>query len=130
TPVMASSDGRVDFVGDQRGYGKTVIIDHRENYSTLYAHMNGFAKGITKGQRIRQGDVIGYVGATGWATGPHLHYEIRISGVPRDPMQIALPPVLPLDKKEMAQFKAATSPLLERLSRLNYGSTTNVASAN
>nr|MBL8456460.1 peptidoglycan DD-metalloendopeptidase family protein [Zoogloeaceae bacterium] len=130
TPVMASSDGRVDFVGDQRGYGKTVIIDHRENYSTLYAHMNGFAKSITKGQRIRQGDVIGYVGATGWATGPHLHYEIRISGVPRDPMQIALPPVLPLDKKEMAQFKAATSPLLERLSRLNYGSTTNVASAN
>lgn len=130
TPIMASSDGRVDFVGDQRGYGKTVIVDHRENYSTLYAHMDGFAKGLAKGQRVRQGDVIGYVGATGWATGPHLHYEIRISGVPHDPMKIALPPVLPLDKKEMAQFKAATSPLLDRLAQLSYGSTTDIAKAN
>lgn len=128
TPVMASSDGRISFVGDQRGYGRTIIIDHRENYSTLYAHMSGFAKGLTKGQRIRQGDVIGYVGATGWATGPHLHYEIRISGIPRDPMKIALPPVQPLDKKEMASFKAATSPLVERLSQLNYS--TNVTLAN
>lgn len=129
TPIMASSDGRVDFVGDQRGYGKTVIIDHRESYSTLYAHMNGFAKGLAKGQRVRQGDVIGYVGSTGWATGPHLHYEIRISGVPHDPMKIALPPVLPLDKKEMALFKTATSPLLERLARLNYDSATDLARA-
>lgn len=129
TPIMASSDGRVDFVGDQRGYGKTVIIDHREDYSTLYAHMNGFAKGIAKGQRIRQGDVIGYVGATGWATGPHLHYEIRINGVPHDPMKIALPPVLPLDKTEMARFNAATSPLLERLARLSYDSATDLAKA-
>lgn len=129
TPIMASSDGRVDFIGGQRGYGNTVIIDHRESYSTLYAHMNAFAKGLTKGQRVRQGDVIGYVGATGWATGPHLHYEIRISDVPHDPMKIALPPVLPLDKKEMAQFRLATSPLLERLARLNYDSATSIAKA-
>lgn len=122
TPIKASSDGRVSFVGDQRGYGKTVILEHRDRYSTLYAHMNGFPRGLAKGQRVRQGDVIGYVGMTGWATGPHLHYEIRINNVPHDPMKIALPQVQPLGKKELEVFKAETSPMLERLALLNYGS--------
>ncbi len=120
TPVKASSDGRIKFVGTQRGYGNTVIIEHRGRYSSLYAHMRGFAKGLGKGQRIRQGDVIGYVGMTGWATGPHLHYEIRVDNVPNDPMKIALPTVQPLDKKELASFKIKTSPMLERLAVLNY----------
>lgn len=122
TPIKASSDGRVKFVGDQRGYGKTVIIEHRNGYSTLYAHMNGFASGIKNGMRVRQGDVIGYVGQTGWATGPHLHYEIRVNNVPHDPMKIALPMLEPLGKQELASFKQATTPLLERLSLLNYSS--------
>lgn len=122
TPIKASSDGRVSFVGDQRGYGKTVILEHRDRYSTLYAHMNGFPRGLAKGQRVRQGDVIGYVGMTGWATGPHLHYEIRINNVPHDPMKIALPHVQPLGKKELEAFKAETNPMLERLALLNYGS--------
>lgn len=129
TPIMASSDGRVHFVGSQRGYGNTIIIQHRDSYSTLYAHLNGFAKGLQKGQRIRQGQVIGYVGMTGWATGPHLHYEIRINDVPHDPMKIALPTVQPLDKKELELFKAETGPLLERLALLNYQTDTIVASA-
>lgn len=120
TPVKASSDGRIQFVGTQNGYGNTIIIDHRDRYSTLYAHLNGFAKGLAKGQRVRQGDVIGYVGMTGWATGPHLHYEIRINNVPHDPLKIALPAVQPLGKNELASFKRDTAPMLDRLALLNY----------
>ena len=120
TPIMASSDGRVSFVGSQRGYGNTVILQHRDNYSTLYAHLNGFARGLANGQRVRQGQIIGYVGMTGWATGPHLHYEIRINNVPHDPMKIALPQVQPLGKEEMARFQVETTPMLERLALLNY----------
>lgn len=130
TPIMASSDGRINFVGSQRGYGNTVIIQHREGYSSLYAHLNGFIRGLEKGQRIRQGQIIGYVGMTGWATGPHLHYEIRINNVPHDPMKIALPTVQPLDKNSLAAFKAETTPMLDRLALLNYQSDQIVASAN
>ena len=128
TPIMASSDGRVHFVGTQNGYGKTVIIQHRDGYSTLYAHMNGFARGISTGQRIRQGETIGYVGMTGFATGPHLHYEIRVNNQPRDPMKVALPQVQPLDKAELARFKVAAEPMLARLDLLNH-QPTRVASA-
>lgn len=120
TPIMASSDGRVRFVGNQNGYGKTIIVEHRDGYSTLYAHLNGFARGLKSGQRVRQGDMIGYVGMTGWATGPHLHYEIRVNNVPRDPMKIALPPVKPLQSKELAAFRNAAEPMLARLDLLNH----------
>ena len=119
TPIMASSDGRIRFVGNQRGYGKTIIIDHKDRYSSLYAHLNGFAKGVSNGQRVRQGEIIGYVGSTGWATGPHLHYEIRINNVPHDPMKIALPTVQPLEKNELAVFKEKTQPVLEQLALLD-----------
>lgn len=129
TPVKASSDGRINFVGSQRGYGNTVIIEHRDRYSTLYAHLNGFPRGLSKGQRVRQGDVIGFVGMTGWATGPHLHYEIRINNKPHDPMKLALPMVQPLDKKELGRFKTETTPMLERLAMLNYATNENVAAA-
>ena len=120
TPIMASSDGRVRFVGNQNGYGKTIIVEHRDGYSTLYAHLNGFARGLKSGQRVRQGEMIGYVGMTGWATGPHLHYEIRVNNVPRDPMKVALPPVKPLEKKELAAFRLAAQPMLARLDLLNH----------
>jgi murein DD-endopeptidase MepM/ murein hydrolase activator NlpD len=114
-------------VGTQRGYGNTVKIEHRNNFSTLYAHLNGFANGVGKGRRVRQGDVIGYVGSTGWATGPHLHYEIRVNDTPHDPMRIALPAVEPLDQKELALFKKETAPLLERLALLNNDQETTLA---
>lgn len=127
TPIKASSDGVVKFIGTQRGYGNTVIIEHRGNYSSLYAHMNGFAGSVTKGKRIRQGDVIGYVGMTGWATGPHLHYEIRVNDVPHDPMKIALPTVMPLDAKALVAFKGVTEPLLDRLALLNYAADSALA---
>lgn len=120
TPVKASSDGTVKSVGTQRGYGKTIVLQHRNGYSTLYAHLNGFAKGLRNGQRVRQGDLIGYVGMTGWATGPHLHYEIRINNVPHDPMKIALPPVEPLEGEAMVAFKEATLPMLDRLALLKH----------
>ena len=120
TPIKASSDGHIKFVGNQNGYGKTVTIQHKGKYSTLYAHMNGFAKGLKPGQRIRQGDVIGYVGMTGWATGPHLHYEIRVNNVPHDPMTIALPRVMPLEKEALVTFKKTTAPFLQRIALLNY----------
>lgn len=123
TPVMASSDGRIQFVGNQTGYGKTVIIQHRDGYSTLYAHLNGFARGIKSGQRIRQGETIAYVGMTGWATGPHLHYEIRINNVPRDPMKVVLPPVKPLQGKELKAFHGVAEPMLARLDLLNHAPT-------
>lgn len=120
TPIMASSDGRIRFVGNQNGYGKTIIVEHRDGYSTLYAHLNGFSRGLKSGQRVRQGEMIGYVGMTGWATGPHLHYEIRVNNVPRDPLKVALPPVKPLEKKELASFKRSADKMLARLDLLNH----------
>lgn len=119
TPVKAASNGKVAFVGSQGGYGNIVILQHQERYETAYAHLHGFASGLRKGDKVRQGDVIGYVGSTGWSTGNHLHYEIRIAGQAKDPMQIALPTARPLDRQALAQFKQATRPLLARLELLN-----------
>lgn len=119
TPVKAASDGVVDFVGTQNGYGKIVILRHRDGYATAYAHLNGFYRGLRKGAKVRQGELIGYVGSTGWATGPHLHYEIRVNNVPHDPMKIALPTAQPLDSGELAAFRRTAEPLLNRLALLN-----------
>lgn len=91
TPIMAAGDARVVFVGTQRGYGNVVILDHGRNFSTLYGHMSRFGK-IKAGQRINQGTVIGYVGMTGLATGPHLHYEFRVAGQQRNPMSVTMLP--------------------------------------
>lgn len=120
TPVKAASDGTVTLVGQQRGYGNIVVIQHRDRHSTAYAHLNGFARGLRKGDRVRQGDLVGYVGSTGWATGPHLHYEIRVDNVAQDPMKIALPTVRPLDKRTLVAFRQQTTPMLDRLALLNY----------
>ncbi len=126
TPVKATSDGTVEFAATQRGYGNIVVLRHRGNISTAYAHLNGFARGLKKGQTISQGDIIGYVGSTGWSTGPHLHYEVRIDDRPQDPMRVALPMANPLDARELAVFRRETAPLRERFALLNY----ELASAN
>jgi murein DD-endopeptidase MepM/ murein hydrolase activator NlpD len=118
--IKATSNGTVDFVGQQNGYGNVVILRHRDNVTTLYAHMRGFAKGLRRGDAILQGDIIGYVGQTGWATGPHLHYEFRVSNTPKDPMSIALPTVKPLSDRELAHFMEQTAPYRNRLAMLNY----------
>ncbi len=118
TPIMAAGEGRVSFAGWQNGYGHTVIIDHGRGYTTLYAHLSKFGK-YRKGTRVRQGDVIGYVGSSGLATGPHLHYEFRVNGAHRDPLKMTLPKPEPLPKAELARFQQQTQPLLAKLELLD-----------
>ncbi|HBF08406.1 MAG TPA: peptidase M23 [Gammaproteobacteria bacterium] len=91
TPIKATGRGRVSFMGWKGGYGRTVIVQHNAQHSTLYAHMNSFAKGLKQGQRVTQGQVIGAIGSTGLATGPHLHYEFRLNGTQVDPLKVKFP---------------------------------------
>jgi murein DD-endopeptidase MepM/ murein hydrolase activator NlpD len=114
TPIRASGDGVVDFAGTQNGYGNVVVIKHWSNYSTAYAHMSRFASNLRQGQKINQGDVIGYVGMTGWSTGPHLHYEFRVNNEPRDPLAIDLPNVQPLAGAELQRFRKVAGDMTHR----------------
>lgn len=116
TPIRASGDGRVVFRGKKGGYGKTVMLEHAgSKYTTLYAHLSKYSKRSRVGNRVKQGQVIGYVGRTGLASGPHLHYEFRVNGVHKDPLRVKLPKSLALPKKEIPRFKAQTHPLLAQL---------------
>lgn len=112
TRVRATADGVVDFVGSQNGYGNIVVLRHREKYTTYYGHLSGFGSGIRKGTKVHQGDVIGYVGMTGWATGPHLHYEFRINNVNQNPLSAALAVDNPLTPNQLVQFRRRVNPLL------------------
>jgi murein DD-endopeptidase MepM/ murein hydrolase activator NlpD len=114
TPIMAAGNARVSFVGWKGGYGRTVILDHGRGYTTLYGHMSRFGKERV-GQRIGQGSVIGYVGASGLATGPHLHYEFRVNGVHRNPLSVTMPPPEPLRGVALAQFRGQTSQALAKI---------------
>lgn len=118
TPIKATGDGKVIFRGVKGGYGNVVILRHGSKYSTLYGHMSRFARGIHNGSQIHQGQVIGYVGMTGLATGPHLHYEFRVNGVHRNPLTVHLPDAAPLPKQYRAAFKETASPLLAQLDTL------------
>lgn len=114
TPIMAAGDARVKFVGWKGGYGRVVILDHGRGYSTLYAHMSRFGN-AKPGQRVAQGQVIGYVGASGLATGPHLHYEFQVNGVHRNPLSVTMPPPEPLSGTALAQFRSQTRTALARI---------------
>jgi len=118
TPVRATANGTVAVSTRQRGYGKLIILKHRRRYSTAYAHLSAFAKGLRKGKRVNQGDIIGYVGSTGMATGPHLHYEFRINGVQRNPRRVVMPAAIPLSAKNIPAFKKYAKPLMARLHML------------
>jgi len=118
TRVRATGDAVVEFAGRQGGYGNVVILRHSGSYSTTYGHLSGFAPGIRKGARVAQADVIGYVGQTGWATGPHLHYEFRVNNEHRNPLTIALPAALPVSPGKLAAFRASSSPLAGQLDLL------------
>ncbi len=118
TPVRAAGDGRILTIGAQGGYGKTVVIDHGRGITTLYAHLSRFAPGLRRGSRVRQGQTIGFVGMTGLATGPHLHYEFRVRGVHRDPLTIPLPRAEPLPPVELAEFRRQAGARLAQIERL------------
>ncbi|MER1968764.1 peptidoglycan DD-metalloendopeptidase family protein [Castellaniella sp. GW247-6E4] len=109
TPIHATADGTVQFIGRQNGYGNVIILKNFGQYSTLYAHQSRFAKGLKKGDRIQQGQLIGYVGSTGWATGPHLHYEFRINNRPVDPLAIDLPVARTLEAADRKAFAAVAA---------------------
>lgn len=113
TPVIATGHGRVAQSGWNGGYGNSVIVEHAGRYSTLYGHLSRLA--VKKGARVRQGQVIGHVGMTGTATGPHLHYEFRVDGVHRDPLKVEFPPAPPLPESQMAGFRQKAQPLLAQL---------------
>ena len=115
TPVKAAGDGKVIFKGRKGGYGRVIILKHGARYSTLYAHLNAYSRRIRVGSRVKQGQVIGFVGMSGLATGPHLHYEFRVNGVHRNPLTVKLPAAQPLPAKYMADFKAHAQPLLSQI---------------
>jgi len=118
TPIKASGDGVITFRGRKGGYGKVVIIKHNRKYATLYAHMSRFASHLHVGSRVRRGKVIGYVGMTGLATGPHLHYEFHVYGVPHDPMKVRLPEARAIPRKERKTFLAYAEKMVKKLDNI------------
>ena len=116
TPIKAAGSGRVQFAGWKGGYGRTVVLQHRDNITTLYAHMSRLGKGIKNGTRVKQGDTIGYVGSSGMVTGPHLHYEFRVNGVAKNSRTVKLPDAKPVPSAEMARFRQFTE---QRLAQFN-----------
>jgi murein DD-endopeptidase MepM/ murein hydrolase activator NlpD len=120
TPIMAAGDGRIAFAGWKNGYGRTIIVDHGRGYTTLYGHLSRFGKSKT-GARVRQGETIGFVGMSGLASGPHLHYEFRINGAHRDPPKVTLPKPEPLPHSELARFRLQTQPMLAKLQLIDTG---------
>jgi len=117
TPIKTTGDGKIVFRGIKNGYGNVVEIEHGQKYSTLYAHLSAFKSDLRVGSNIKQGEVIGYVGNTGLATGPHLHYEFRIDGQHVNPVTVKLPHSIPLDNALLAKFKLQTQPLVAQLNQ-------------
>ncbi len=124
TKVKVTADGIVSVVGKQGGYGNVIMVNHQGRYTTVYGHLSRFAKGLHKGQHVAQGEVIGYVGMTGLATGPHLHYEFRVGGQQRDPLRVALPDAKPIDSTYLATFQPVAD---DFVARLNLMRNTNLA---
>src|SRR5690606_26093476 len=119
TRIYAAGDGRIVHRGRKGGYGNAIEIQHGGNITTLYAHMSRFAPGLSVGSRVQQGQLIGYVGMTGLASGPHLHYEFRLNGVHRNPVTVKLPDAAPLPAEQRPRFTAYATPLLAHLQVLS-----------
>jgi murein DD-endopeptidase MepM/ murein hydrolase activator NlpD len=115
TPVRAAGDGRVSFEGQRGGYGNAIMLSDSNNVSTLYGHLSRFARHLHVGSHVQQGDLIGYVGMTGLATGPHLHYEYLINGVHKNPQTVHLSGAEPLPADSLSAFRAASAPWLALL---------------
>ena len=118
TKVKATADGVVSFVGKAGGYGNAIKISHQGRYDTVYGHLSRFAKNLHKGQRVVQGELIGYVGMTGLASGPHLHYEFKINGQQHNPMRVALPDAKPISAADKVAFQASADDFVARLNLL------------
>lgn len=119
TPIRATGDGKIVHRGRKGGYGNTIVIRHGSRYNTLYAHMSSYARGMYNGKRIKQGQIIGYVGSTGLATGPHLHYEFHVNGAHRNPLTVRLPDAAPLNKAFRINFEQHVASYMAQLDILN-----------
>lgn len=127
TPIRATGNGKIAFAGRKGAFGNCIVIQHGQGIETLYGHMNGFAKGMKAGARVTQGDIIGYVGSTGLASGPHLHYEFHVNGKVRNPVTVPLPKAVGIEKNELARFNNTTRTLIATLDE--YKSSSRVAVA-
>lgn len=127
TPVRATANGRVVFAGRKGGFGNVIILKHAGVFSTVYGHLSRFHRGVHRGVRVKQGEVIGYVGMTGLATGPHLHYEFRVNGVHRNPLTVKLPQAAPIAARYRTRFLSSARTWSARLDLLD-GSRVKVAS--
>lgn len=119
TAIMTTGNGTIKSIGRKGGYGKTIVVQHREGYTTIYAHMSRYKKGLKKGDKVYQSDIIGYVGSTGLATGPHLHYEIRQNNKPMDAMRASLPNSMSLSSRELRDFRSKAVNLVLQLNVLH-----------
>ncbi|AWN15910.1 OapA family protein [Salinisphaera sp. LB1] len=128
-PIHATGDGRIIFRGRRGGYGNVVIIRHNRHITMRFAHMSRFARGLHVGSRVREGQTIGYVGMTGLATGPHVHYEFRVDGRPRNPQTVPLPGAPPLQGHQLAAFKARDAALIAKLDDMTDNARVHMASA-
>ncbi|MBZ4201787.1 MAG: M23 family metallopeptidase [Methylovulum sp.] len=116
TPVKAAGDGHIAFIGRKGGYGQVMILQHGEHYETLYAHLSAFKDSLLQGDDVKQGDIIAYVGQTGLATGPHLHYEFRVDGQHRNPEEQTAPRhLMTLNGRSLGHFKGQAQPVLAQL---------------
>ena len=119
TPIRATADGKIKLASKKGGYGRTVVISHADRFSTLYAHLNGYGKGIKSGARVKQGQVIGYVGSSGLATGPHLHYEFRVDGVHRNPLTYKTPKARSIKGESKLDFFIAANAMQKQLDSID-----------
>ncbi len=127
TPILASGDGRVTIASRTQANGNYIVLQHGEQFVTKYLHLSKFARGVKAGVRVKQGQVIGYVGATGWATAPHLHYEFLVNGVHKNPRTVTLPNAEPVPRQELERFAERAEPLLALLD--SYKQQTQIALA-
>ncbi len=118
TPIYAAGDGKVIFKGKKGGYGRVIILQHGSKYTTVYAHLNSYNRKLRVGSKVKQGQTIAYVGSSGLATGPHLHYEFRVNGVHRNPLTVHLPESRPVPKRYLADFELTTAPVFAQLDLL------------
>ena len=123
TGIRASGDGVVEFLGKKGGYGNVIVLKHANDISTVYGHLSRFADGLHKGDKVEQGVLIGFVGMTGLATGPHLHYEFLVKGVHRDPLSVDLPIIIPIEAQYKKQFDDMSATLMAQIEMLHHSQT-------